>query len=366
MIFPESILPTLIQTKSGIFYIVSSVGGKRVWRSTKTRDRRQAYRVFLQTEQNVPSTKSGTLSQRSAECVEHVKATYGTKTFEIYELSLRHLREFTGDVLLEQITARTIDLYKIHRLRQVSPSTVNIELRTIKAFFNCMQRWEVVAKNPCDGVTPVRVPQQLPPFLTMEQLDTFVREMKDPWLRRITLFAAMTGARIGEILGLTWDRVDLNKRVAVIQSSPTFRVKGGRVRTIPLNHTAMDVLLGLEHRDGLVFRGKRGGPANPNHVSGHFRKAARMGGLDKKLHFHSLRHTFASLLVQAGVSLYQVQKLLGHSSARVTEVYAHLQNQQMHDIVDVIGLTPARGTNVDKTPPPGIGGSIHQSAQEAT
>ena len=62
-------------------------------------------------------------------------------------------------------------------------------------------------------------------------------------------------------------------------------------------------------------------------------------GLDGKLHFHSFRHTFASWLVQDGVSLYEVQKLLGHSNIAVTQVYSHLQPEGLHSTVNKISLT---------------------------
>ncbi len=110
------------------------------------------------------------------------------------------------------------------------------------------------------------------------------------------------------------------------------------MRVIPLNQTAVELLQRKTLREGLVFRGKRAGKVNPNFVGEKIREAIRRAGLDRRLHFHSLRHTFASLLVMKGVSLYQVQKLLGHSSPQITEMYAHLQNGEMHGVVEKIAL----------------------------
>jgi site-specific recombinase XerD len=69
------------------------------------------------------------------------------------------------------------------------------------------------------------------------------------------------------------------------------------------------------------------------------KKAVRAAGLDDRLHFHSARHAFASWLVRAGVSLYEVQKLLGHSSPTVTEVYSHLQPEHLHGRVNKITVS---------------------------
>jgi integrase len=337
----EESMATLIRRPTGIYYIVTSVKGKRTWISTRTKDRHAAFRAIASVPGGEDRPERPTLSSSISEYITHVRRTFRSKTHEVYQLALDHFLKFTGDLPLDSITPRHIDLFKAFRMSKVSPATVNLELRALKTFFNCLKRWEILLKSPADGVGSVRLSQRTPAFLTIEQLQRLVGSLKDDWLRRIVLFAAMTGARLGEVLNLTWDRVDLEGRVVLIESNLNFRVKCGKIRAIPLNETALQLLQSMAVRDGLVFRGKRGGKANPNHVSGHFRRAVRNMGLDERLHFHSLRHTFASLLVQAGISLYQVQQLLGHSSSRVTEMYAHLQSPKLHHVVELLQL-PAR------------------------
>jgi len=338
-------MPSLVRDKRGIFYIVRSVDGKRKWCSTRTRDRSEAYRVYLKATTRASKEETQqpqkTLSHHVEDYLSHVKANHGVKTYNIYALALRHFVRWTGDVPVEAITPRTIDMFKVKRLETVSPATVNNNLRAVKTFFNCLKRWDLIVKSPAEGSAPIRIVDQVPAYLTIDQLEFLLGTMNDKWLQPIVLFAAMSGARLGEILHLNWNQVDLVNRVALIQSSVSYQVKCGKVRSIPLNETACRVLMVLPSREGLVFRGKRGGPANPNHVSRSFRRAARKAGLDKRLHFHSLRHTFASLLVQSGVSLYHVQKLLGHSSCRVTEVYAHLQSAKLHHVVNTISVADA-------------------------
>ena len=332
-------MPSLIRDKSGIFYIVYSINGRRVWRSTKTRDKSKAYQGFLAAQGTPKGEKNQErLSSHIQDYLRHTKATLALKTYKLYDLSLYHFLTFAGDVSIESITTRTIDMFKIERLKVASAATVNINLRAVKAFFNCLKRWDVIPKSPSEGVAQVRVPDQLPAYLTSEQLHDLVGSIVDPWIKPIVLFAAMTGARLGEVLDLTWNRIDMVNRVALIQSSVSYQVKGGKMRAIPLNETAFQVLSGFPDREGLVFKGRRGGHANPNYVSKTFRKIVRGTGLDKRLHFHSLRHTFASLLVQSGASLFHVQKLLGHSSSRVTEVYAHIQSPKLHDVVNMISF----------------------------
>ncbi len=279
------------------------------------------------------------LSSCISEYLAHVRANFSKKTLDTYGLALKTFRTFTGDIPIGAINAHVIDRFKVHRVDKVSIATVNLQLRAIKAFFNCLKRWEIVSNNPCDAVRQIRGDEISPVFLTMEELRHLLETLEGHWLRPIVVFAAMTGARLGEVLNVTWADIDLPRKLVCIRSSSSYRVKGGKVRTIPLNQTVLDVLGALPHREGLVFRGVRGGHACGNHVSRTFRKAVRAAGLNRRVHYHSLRHGFASLLVQKGVSLYQVQKLLGHASARVTEVYSHLQSAQMHGVVEMIDLT---------------------------
>jgi site-specific recombinase XerD len=83
-----------------------------------------------------------------------------------------------------------------------------------------------------------------------------------------------------------------------------------------------------------VFYDRYGGKLRDLTVSHSFKKYVRKAGLDDRLHFHSLRHSFASALVTAGVSLYAVQKLLGHSTSKMMEIYSHLMLQQLHSEVN--------------------------------
>jgi site-specific recombinase XerD len=146
--------------------------------------------------------------------------------------------------------------------------------------------------------------------------------------------------RRGEIVNLRFQQVDLDRRLIHIQSSPTFRTKQGKQRTIPLNDVAVQMLESKANHilSEYVFT-NRGSKIAESWLSHRFKHYVRLAKLENaRLHFHSLRHTFASWLVQDGVSLYEVQKLLGHSSIDVTQIYSHLQPEQLHSTVNRIVL----------------------------
>jgi integrase len=197
-----------------------------------------------------------------------------------------------------------VEKYKMERIKNVKPETVNLEIRTLKAFFNILRRWKMISENPCEGVKEMRIQEKIPLYLNEDELKKLVDFINDQWLKDIVLFAAMTGSPLGEVLNVTWDDLDFARRTVLIKSSNTYNVKSGKARLIPLNDTVIRMLENRTDRQGLVFKGKRGGHAQDNHVSRSFRIAARAAKMKPGIHFHTLRHTFASLLVKKGVSLY--------------------------------------------------------------
>jgi len=251
---------------------------------------------------------------------------------------VKRFKDFIGDCDIKSISPFDIEKFKIERSNNSSPTSVNIDLKTIRAFFNCLKKWKMLTDNPCEGVKFLRIPDTIPAYLNEDALQDIVAKIQDQWLKNIVLFAAMTGVRLGEVANLRWEDIDLENRTALIHSSLSYQTKGGKMRKLPLNDTILTVLNSLPQKTGYVFTGKRGEKANPNFVSKNFRMIVRNGGFDRRLHFHSLRHSFASILVKKGVSLYQIQRLLGHSSPRVTEIYAHLQNGEMHDVVNKLSV----------------------------
>jgi integrase len=112
------------------------------------------------------------------------------------------------------------------------------------------------------------------------------------------------------------------------------------MRIVPLNEVALEVIRARERLNPseFVFT-KNDAPIDEEWLTHAFKKAVVRARLPATLHFHSLRHTFASWLVQRGATLYEVQALLGHSSSQMTEVYSHLQPEQLHDTVNRLKVT---------------------------
>lgn len=203
--------------------------------------------------------------------------------------------------------------------------------------------------NPCVRIRLPRVAPGHERFLTRAEVDRIVDHLNEPY-KTAVLLAAWTGMRWGELAGLHWQRVDLDRRL--IDVVETWDREAGRIKTYPKGHNRRglpiaDRLLavldaakartghlascGVEHakggakcRTGLVVPAPRGGPiGGQNFGRRQWEEACDLAGVgDARL--HDLRHTFASWLVQDGVPLQEVQRLLGHASIVTTQRYAHL------------------------------------------
>jgi site-specific recombinase XerD len=267
----------------------------------------------------------------------HLKATYTPGTVGIYRKSLEHFVLVTGNIQLGAVTRRHIDAFTARRLQEISPVTVGIELRSLRAAFYTALRWELIEKNPFSGVKLPRTEEQIPKFLSRTDLTKLLAVMPHNWFRSMVILAVLTGLRRSELVNLTWFNVDFNHRVLHVQSQGTIRTKTGKRRIVPLNSTAESILrTRCQSRNGDYVFTPDGRQVHPHNVSRVFFKYVGKAGLDKSIHFHCLRHTFATWLVQDGVSIYHVQKLLGHSSVKVTEVYAHLAPEDLHHSVEGI------------------------------
>jgi len=260
---------------------------------------------------------------------------------------------------LSDITAWQIEKFKAKRIKAgLSPVTVNRDLDRIRAALNKAVEWKMLDANPIADVkaskvedeSRVRYLDDAEAARLRAALDD--REAKrrrqrisgNAWaaargrptrplwapdeytdhLAPLVLLAMNTGLRRGELLGLTWEAIDRQaKRIKVTAKT----AKSQKVRYVPLNSEALAVIERLHQhseKKGLVFAGKKG--AAMTHVKRSWAALMEAAKLDD-FHFHDLRHHFASKLVMAGVDLYAVKELLGHSDFAMTQRYAHLSDE---------------------------------------
>ena len=332
---------SLRKRSNQVYYVSYYRDGKRHWKSTGATVKADALKALTQFRELLQErARSVSFQQFVTEFLAYGGTNYSFGTLKLYKFILGNFAALFKDVSLRELNAQHIDRYKAKRLREISPATVNIELRALKSALNTARRWKLLNSNPFEGVSFAEVPEHAPLFFSRPDFERLLQCIRENWLKEIVVFATLTGLRRGELVNLRWQEVDLERRVILIQSNPNFRTKQGKRRVIPLSDTAYYLLQNKHGKDSSEFvfslNGKK---IYIDWLTHAFKKAVREAKLkEERLHFHSLRHTFASWLVQDGVSIYAVQKLLGHSSVAVTQVYSHLAASELHGAVNKISI----------------------------
>ena len=228
--------------------------------------------------------------------------------------------------------------------RGLGQSTISKIISTIKSFFNYLEEEEIIIKNP---TRKIRVPKKIcriPSVMSKYEVDLIIKSVDFAPLRcrknniRDKLVLSLlyyTGIRKSELLNLNWTDINLSRSTIIIR-----RGKGGKDRLIPL-HKEVTMLLDkyLEKRlplktDALII-GEQGRRMSNCSFVNLLKMYFAISGLKRKGYTaHSFRHSFATHLVEAGVDIFKVQKLLGHASLDTTKIYINFNSSQMAKAVD--------------------------------
>jgi len=245
----------------------------------------------------------------------------------------QHLIPAFGNQLLNTVTRKQlVDLHrKLKEEYGLAGATCDHFIKQLKAMYNVAIQWEVVTENPATKIPLFREPNQVENYLTDEQLQRLLIVLhtnENRNVARVALYLLSTGARLTEALTATWQQMDLKSDTWRI---PAATSKSKKVRAVPLNASAIDVLNEIQPdhklRMGFLFVNARTG-INLKTVHRAWYKIREEAGVPF-LRLHDLRHMYASFLVNSGRTLYEVQQVLGHSSPQVTQRYAHLSTETL-------------------------------------
>ncbi|MCG5539503.1 site-specific integrase [Halorhodospira sp. 9622] len=272
------------------------------------------------------------------------------KTDEI--LLRRHILPRLGNYAMSEI--RRTNVYElVHTLRQhYRPATVNRVLILLRYMYNLALEWEIpgVNANPTGRIPMLRENNRHERYLRPEETHRLFAELDrsaNPLLRYIVPMLALTGARCGEVLRARWEDLDFDLRLWRIPLP-----KSGEARHVPLSDHLMRLLRDLdtyEHSPWVFPNPRTGKPFFGIYKAWH--SARKRAGLPD-LRIHDLRHSYASLLINNGYSLYEVQKLLGHTQITTTQRYAHLSQERLLAASNDVGrvLEPMSNAVADQGP----------------
>ena len=257
-------------------------------------------------------------------------------------IARQHLSSSFGARKLADIQRHEVEDW-LHGLSEkgLAPATCNRILAVFKTICSLavLRGLLPAGQSPCAGVSPFKLHEQRERYLTQDEARRLMRALEKsdrPEAFAIRLLL-LTGARKSEILKARWEHVRLDLRLLIVPLS-----KSGKPRHIPLSDEAIAVIRAIPRQPGNPWLFPGHAPGKPlSDLYLFWNKLRRELGL-ADVRIHDLRHTFASFLVNAGHSLYEVQKLLGHGDPRTTMRYAHLEQASLVAVAETVSVFLAR------------------------
>jgi len=358
-----------IYQRGKIWYLDLTFKGRRIRKRIGT-SKRMAELALKDTEIKIIKDEFGfskndlAIESLIQKFLEYNRTNHRATTTKRYKAVTDHFRRFLTEkrkdiIMLSQLTPEVIEGYKTFRRDEwVNPNgkdvrtdnsrkgararTVNIELEGIKTMLNLAIKWDYLKDNPMKHVKSLKVDDKKPlRFLTEEECERFL-EACPKELYPIYFTFMSTGMRKAELEHLRWDDIEFRNRKIYIRKKPDWQPKTGE-REIPISDELLIVL--EQHKRRSKKAGKKDyvfaiidGGKSHNMLRTELIKIAQVAGLEDMTKVHTLRHTFASHLVMAGVDLPTVQKLMGHSDIETTMIYSHLSPSHLSNAVNHLPL----------------------------
>ncbi len=255
------------------------------------------------------------------------------KTIRNYVAALRDLsrhhtrspRELTGDEILS---------YQLYMLREkkLSAATVNLHMDAVRSFFRLMAPESSVMAN----IPHVKVPKRIPMVLARGEVHRMINPTTNLKHKAVLMLLYGSGLRVSECAALKPCHIESSRMKVRVEQG-----KGKKDRYTVLSNNTVEVLRDYyrcfrpkQH----LFIGHGGKPLGARMMGKIVENAARRAGINKRVHAHTLRHCFATHLLEAGVALPIIQRLLGHASIRTTMIYVHVGEPQMDRIVSPLDM----------------------------
>ena len=364
-----------LQEKNGVYYVVLSyrdAAGKRVqpWFSTglpvKGNKKKAEKRLLEMRQSFVPPQEKESCDGLSTEMLfadymemwlEIMRGSVAQTTYSSYTMMVKkkiapYFRK-TG-ITLGGLEPRHIQSFYLHELKTLAPNSVIHEHANIHKALKYAVQMDLIPYNPADKVERPKKQKYVASYYTAKELEELFEATKTHRLSLVIQMAAFYGLRRSEIIGLKWTAFDFERNTLTVRHIVTAAEVDGKLtliqadraktasslRSLPLVGDFRERFLKLREQQAInrkicgnsyntefsdyVFVDAMGNLIKPNYVTGTFDTLLKKYGL-RKIRFHDLRHSCASLLLASGVSMKEIQEWLGHSDIGTTSnIYAHL------------------------------------------
>jgi integrase/recombinase XerC len=281
----------------------------------------QQFTAYLRTERDVSP---------------HTLAAYGSDLTQLLAFALWEKGESVSAGDMDHLLLRR---YLAGLSKDTKKSSIGRKLATIRSFFRYLLRRGVISKNPAELIATPKKEQQLPFHLDIDQATALMEAPDDLQKyalrdRAVLELLYSSGLRVSELTGLNISEIDLVSGMARVTG------KGGKERIVPVGSRARDAVLAyLEQRHDepdkdVLFLNSRGTRINRRSVArivdAHVMRIAAF----KRISPHTLRHTFATHMLEGGADLRAIQELLGHASLSTTQKYTHVSLDRLMEVYD--------------------------------
>ena len=237
----------------------------------------------------------------------------------------RHFMRSPLDLTKEQIESYRIFLLDI---KKYAPATINLHMGALRTFFNIVKPESAAAIT--SSLFPMKVPEHLPVVLTRLEAEKLIAATHNLKHKSVLLLLYCSGLRLGECVNLKLTRIESARMKVRVEQG-----KGDKGRYTLLAQRTLDTLRNYVKRHApkqWLFEGKTGGQYHPRSIAEIVSKATRNAGIAKNVTPHTLRHSFATHLMEVGIAVPIIKELLGHSSIKTTMHYLHVTGVTIDNI----------------------------------
>ena len=270
-----------------------------------------------------------------------LERSLSSNTSNAYRVDVGHLFDFLHErhISLAEVSENDLHLL-LTTLRDlgISPRSQARLIAGMRSFFKFLRMEGYIVNDPSELIESPQLNRELPDVLSVEEIDAMIAAIpsgKDESLRNHAIIETLygSGLRVSELVATRISRIDLKEALMIVDG------KGNKQRLVPVSPTAVDLITEYLHARSLLkiqpsgqdilFLNRRGAPLSRVMVFYIIRDLAALAGIQKTVSPHTLRHSFATHLLEGGANLRAIQEMLGHESISTTELYLHLDRSRL-------------------------------------
>lgn len=267
-----------------------------------------------------------------------IEKNYSKHTILNYRLDLEGFEKFLGESPVEKADYLILRKYLATlKEKNLSSRTVGRKLSSLRSFFRFLTREGFLKANPMLSLSSPKLDKHLPMFMTEDEVVKLIdavlpKDERGERDKAVLETFYSTGIRISELVSLNQDDIDFISGVVKVLG------KGKKERMVPIGNQALSVIRGyLDKRKkqaDAVFLNKSGSRISARGVRNIVSKYIHLAGIRSGVSPHTLRHSFATHLLNRGADLRSVQELLGHANLSTTQIYTHLTTERLKNVYD--------------------------------